>query len=433
MLTHNTHDFTVKTGIRAVWIREEWFTKRRKIMRKKRRAHLLARNKGLVLSFRMLIVSFAVPLPVIVLFWQDYGLSLSDVALLQLLFAVALTAFEVPSGYVADYFSRKATISVGSLLLFLGAVVYTQAGSFSGFLVAEMVLALGFSLISGADQALLYDSLKEIKRSGSYISAWSRITACEHVAAAVGTFLGGFIAVSGFRNAFYVTAGLFLLQFLLSLFIVEPKREKTVAEHGHLNEIIKVSREQVLHNSKVMWLFIFAALATGLLQPVLWWYQPYLLQAGVSVKYFGAVFVGFGLIAAFMSARAKRIEELLGLRGALMASFLLIGSSFLLLGSVFGVWSFAFIYLHQAARGLYPVLISAHVNHEIPSHHRATVMSLLSMAQRIAYIAVLMPSGWVADKYGVTSGFVLFGVVVLLLGVLWLRKMPQSVVAKSNV
>ena len=50
------------------------------------------------------------PVPTIVLFWQRYGMSLTDIMVLQALFAFAMVVLEIPSGYLADIVGRRKTL-----------------------------------------------------------------------------------------------------------------------------------------------------------------------------------------------------------------------------------------------------------------------------------------------------------------------------------
>jgi len=109
-------------------------------------------------------------MPIIVLFYQENGLSMQNVLTLKAFYSVAVVIMEIPSGYFADIWGRKKTLILGSVLGCLGFVVYGFSSDFYGFLLAELILGVGSSFISGADSALLYDSLLQDKKEGTYLS-----------------------------------------------------------------------------------------------------------------------------------------------------------------------------------------------------------------------------------------------------------------------
>ena len=107
---------------------------------------------------------FIVLIPVIVLFYQENGLTLQEIFILQAFFSLIIVVFEIPSGYFGDVMSRKYSLLTGSILAFLGYLVYSISYGFWGFLGAEFLLGLGASFISGSDSAMLYDSLVELEK-----------------------------------------------------------------------------------------------------------------------------------------------------------------------------------------------------------------------------------------------------------------------------
>ncbi|MEA3378974.1 MAG: MFS transporter [Nanoarchaeota archaeon] len=102
---------------------------------------------------------FMLIMPIIVLFFQENGLSIKEVLLLQSFFSIGIILFEIPSGYFSDVIGRKTTIIFGCILEFIGFSVYSFSYGFIGFLIAELILGLGSSFLSGTDSAIIYDGL----------------------------------------------------------------------------------------------------------------------------------------------------------------------------------------------------------------------------------------------------------------------------------
>ena len=62
------------------------------------------------------------------------------------------------SDYLADLFGRKHTLLAGAAFCGVGHSLLLVADGFWGLAVFEVALAIGHSLVSGADIALLYDT-----------------------------------------------------------------------------------------------------------------------------------------------------------------------------------------------------------------------------------------------------------------------------------
>ena len=92
-------------------------------------------------------------MPIVVLFYEDNGLEMRHVFILQAIYSVSIVALEIPSGFLADAMGRRKTIIIGTVLGTLGFATYSFSYGFVGFLIAEIILGIGQSLISGADSA----------------------------------------------------------------------------------------------------------------------------------------------------------------------------------------------------------------------------------------------------------------------------------------
>ena len=93
-------------------------------------------------------------IPIIVIYYQHHGLTMADVMWLQAIFAITMIVIEIPSGYFSDVLGRRRTMIIGAAMHTLGWTAYAFADSFTGFLVAELLLGVGAAFISGTDSAM---------------------------------------------------------------------------------------------------------------------------------------------------------------------------------------------------------------------------------------------------------------------------------------
>jgi len=133
-------------------------------------------------------------MPIVVLFYQDNGLSMSQIFLLKSIYSIAMVATELPSGYLADVWGCRRTILFGAFLGIIGIIIYSISSDFASFAIAEVILGIGFSFVSGADSAMLYDSLKAQNRESEYIKFEGRITSAGNFAEALAGVAGGLLA-----------------------------------------------------------------------------------------------------------------------------------------------------------------------------------------------------------------------------------------------
>ena len=100
--------------------------------------------------------------------FADAGLSTSQISVLFAIWSVVSFAFEVPSGALADAWSRRGLYAVGELLTAAGYALWLIWPSFPGFALGFVLWGLGGALGSGALEALLYDGLDADGRAGDY-------------------------------------------------------------------------------------------------------------------------------------------------------------------------------------------------------------------------------------------------------------------------
>ena len=93
--------------------------------------------------------------PVMVLFWQDNGLSLTEIMVLQSIFSIFVVVLEIPTGYFADIYGRKKALVLASASSLIAMTVYSLGYLFFHFLIAEIFFAFSLSFTSGTITAFV--------------------------------------------------------------------------------------------------------------------------------------------------------------------------------------------------------------------------------------------------------------------------------------
>ena len=104
--------------------------------------------------------------PVFTILFLDFGLTVSQFAILNAVWAASIVLLEVPSGALADTIGRR------NLLVFAGAIMIVEIAIlcflplhvpgilFPAFIVNRILSGAAEAAASGADEAIAYDSLK---------------------------------------------------------------------------------------------------------------------------------------------------------------------------------------------------------------------------------------------------------------------------------
>ena len=355
--------------------------------------------------------------PVIVIFWQSNGLSLTQVMVLQSLFSLIIVALDVPTGYLADVFGRKRSILVADIFLVLGIAVYSVGHDFWVFLIAETLFGLSASLSSGACSALVYDSLLAIGDSDQYKQLWGNILFFQMIALAVSGIFGGLLAGHDVRWALYASIPFFACMIPVALSLYEPPAmDQSPHRKGHVHALFGILHFAANHPT-LRWLIIYAGAIYALNSSILWLYQPYFAKTGVSIVYYGAIFACFQIVAAFSSRYAHKIEAFLGMKTTISLIPFLIGIGYILMGNIIFIASFVFCFIGQFVRGIYTPILEDVVHGFTTSDMRATILSLQSTTGRLLYALVIPVVGWMADAYTITQAITALGITTLIIGV----------------
>ena len=89
------------------------------------------------------------------------GLSALQLVLIGTMLEVSTFLFEVPTGIVADVYSRRLSIVIGYVLIGLGFLIEGFFPAFRPILLAQVVWGLGYTFTSGAKQAWITDEIGE--------------------------------------------------------------------------------------------------------------------------------------------------------------------------------------------------------------------------------------------------------------------------------
>ena len=354
-------------------------------------------------------------MPVIVLFFQDQGLSLQEIMILQACYSLSLGITEIPSGYAADTLGRRKTLILGCILAFVGFSIFSISYDFWWFLIAQIFLGLGNSFISGADTALLYDSLLEVNEEGRFLKYEGRSVSIGNFAEAGAGILGGFLAALSFRYPAYAQVVVAVITIPLAMALVEPKTQKKRLERSwqSILYVVKFS----LKESKILRTYIIysAIMGIGTLM-MAWLAQPFLKDIGVGMKNYGVIWALLNVLVGTIAFLAYKIDRKL----SPINSMLMIGVTsvlgYVLIAQNMNYWGLAVLFIFYANRGYATPLLRNYINRHTESNIRATVMSIRSFIIRTTFAVIAPFIGWVADHQGLSSAMMAMSIIIAVVG-----------------
>lgn len=376
----------------------------------------MKRNIRLLYIFQI-VRNFALFIPIIVPFYQENGLSQTDIYVLQSLFAITIVLFEIPTGYFADYVGRKQSLLVGALLSTMGFILYGMAYGFLPILFAEIMLGIGYSFLSGADIAMAYESYASEGQEEQYLGFASRSNSFTGISEGVASIIGGLLALISLRTPIVIEAAIYALTIPLALFLTEPQRIKSVA-HNPFMDILRITKYALHGHKEIKWLIFYGAIVATLTHTAVWITQPYYQLVGIPIGWFGVLWAAQLFAMGVFAHNAERYEKWLGKRFALF-SFPIIGCiSYVILGLFPSALALPVILGFYFVRGVHIPILHHYVNSVVTSDIRATVLSVKNLAQKFIYSVFGPMIGVVVDAYSLQTGLlfsaVLYGTLSLI-------------------
>jgi MFS family permease len=354
---------------------------------------------------------------IIVPFYLDWGgITFSQALIINAWFQLCVFFLEIPTGTVADFFGRKTSMILSSFVCAAALLVYTSYPSFFVFMIGEFLFAIGFTLMSGADEALVYDTLKEIGRESESKKIYSRMESIKLGGITVSAIIGSVIAkYLGLRAPMLLQTIPLCIAGFIGFSLKEPKVSDKTEQKIPYTKVLTGGIKYFFKNKILKILALDMIFVNALAWVIIWFYQPILMHLGVDIAYFGSIHAMMSFAQIIIISNFIRLEKILGSKKRLLfiGSFIT-GVSFIALGLSRTVAVVIIFIIFGAAFGLnrLPLFIS-YMNKYIPSDKRATVLSTTSMLNRLA-IAVVNPiAGFIGD-FSIHLSIALLGGAILI-------------------
>ncbi len=306
--------------------------------------------------------------------------------------------FEVPTGVVADMYSRRLSVIIGYVMIGVGFLVEGLLPFFATILLAQVIWGIGYTFTSGATEAWLSDEIGEANAGRAFMRAAQVVQLTTLVGIAASVVLGNDrvnlpIIVGG---GGFIALGIFLTLFMPEKhFVPAPREERNSFQqmwHTFRGGLAMVKRRPMLSTILGIGLF-YGMYSEGFDR--LW--TPFLLTLafpvfdGVTmVTWFGILRAGAILLGIAATEVARRrvdtnsepsvrraLFAISALRVVTLAAFAL---SFNFAMAVAAYWAFSL--LRQAKNPLY----TTWVNQKLDPQVRATVISMSSQVDAFGQI-----------------------------------------------
>jgi MFS family permease len=353
--------------------------------------------------------------PIEKLFMTQIGFDAAAVGAMAAAYAAVVPLLEVPSGILADRWSRRWVMILGCVALMASSLIGGLSHHVITYIIGAMVLGAYFAFSSGTVDSIVYDAVVEETGSNELYETWiGRVRAVESAAFVLSALAGGVLAqYTSTRLTYFVTVPLVGLAIIGFLRFDEPRLHQA-AERLTLRRHIALTFRTMITQPAVLRVLLLAATA-GLLSSAIFEFGPLWLVALAAPAvlygpYWAALTSTLGIGGLVVSK--LRLERRLMLVLVIIVSL----ATALLLS-----WthSLVVVVIAQVVLALILTIVGIHASqllHDaVPSSIRAGVSSGAGTMTWVLFLPFSLVFGWVARENGVNrSGFMMAGVVLLL-------------------
>ncbi|MBD8591349.1 MULTISPECIES: MFS transporter [Peribacillus] len=309
------------------------------------------------------------------IYFTHLGFSLLQIAVLQAILNATQFLSEIPTGLISDKYGRKVSLIVARLFIICYMLGFMFFDSFYLIAIAQVFYGVGLTCISGADQSLLYDTLKDNKLEKNYSKIIGRYFAIVIAALAISMSIGGFLQELSWSTVYLFGVICQSIALVITLNLKESstyntnKTRKVSDLIGEIKLFLKLNPNLRLY---LIGIGIFYAIGS-----VYYMYNQVLFnQMGIPAYIISLLFGIDSIIAAVASLNAYKLENKFTAR--IVFSFCLNATvvMFLLLFTETNFWVlFGFFGVSLIYNTLEPIASNV-LNLEVSSEKRNTMLSM---------------------------------------------------------
>jgi len=355
------------------------------------------------------------------LFAVFQGISLAQVAFAQAFYSITIILMEVPTGVIADRYSRKLSMALGYIMSAIGIVALIINSSVFTLYLMRFFQSTGSALVRGADEALLYEASQE--EGKEYKKASSIVNSNGIFGLAVSGLIAGLVfqryQSKSFVPLLIATAIIQVLTAALVMTIREGKvtleEKKIIAKDTKVFDMLTDTIKIMKNNSTILALTAFGFLAACNEYFLYQTYGPYLKSFNVSNFWVGTVF-SIGLLLNFLIVRnIYKAEKYFTLEKLLAGAKLLAAVCYLSIGLVtHSVLLPLFVVLAIGVFNIERPVVSDFANQELDNKLRATVLSGMSLISRISKAALTIVAGIIISNHTLSTAYMLMAAYLVI-------------------
>jgi MFS family permease len=361
--------------------------------------------------------------PVEKLFMAELGFTPQAVGLMAAAYAGIVPMLEIPSGILADRWSRRGVLLVGNVGMLLSVLIGAVSVNVITYIAAALLLGVYFAMRSGTFEAIVYDTvLEEDGDSDRFESILGRIRMLESASLVTGALGGGALAaVTAPRVTYLATLPFVAASTLLLIAFREPRLHELAAPRP-LRQHVAVTFGVLRRDRRLLPVAALLVLTSVLTQAIFEFGPLWLVEGGAGAGAFGPTWAALMASLGFGGALAGRLRPDRPLAVVALGAMLVGSATTLLLSHDVVVVTAAQVTAATLSVVL-GIVLTRQLHDAVPSDVRSGVASGVGAATWATFLPFALGFGAASERWGVrAAGWLLVAAAAGITGLLALTR-----------
>lgn len=356
--------------------------------------------------------------PVYSLMFVERGLSPLQISILLMVWAGTSFILEVPSGVIADKYSRKNILVFSQLVRIIGYMFWVLVPNFLGFLIGFILWGIKSAFTSGTLESFIFDELKACNLEGQYAKVLGRVQSLSYLA----ILFSGIGASLSINYGYSVILWISIISLLIStvaVYLIPSTKAVASTEEAEHFTLLHRGLNLSFKNVSLLQIIIFVSLVQALFGSLDEYLSIFASEAGLIKSGLGIFFALYGLVQVVAAAIAYKIEQR---SDAFFQFLILVNGLLLLIASYFyQVPSLALLLILSFLFKLVDVVMQSRLQHQVKDESvRATIISVKGFFVELVTMGLYLAIGSVSKYYGYQKAFISVGYMICLIGIVYL-------------
>ena len=359
---------------------------------------------------------------VLLLYCLKIGLSLAEFGTIQSAYFLVKMLAEIPTGILADRFSKKKILGLGALISSVSSFFLFLAPNFfisPNFYVILLLFSLdslGGALNSGTDQAMLFEYLKTKKTEDKFIKILGNTQIIGLIVLALSTAVGGKIFSFSFSTVFLLQFIFYLLAAINILFFKRSTDVSVKAEKSSNTIItqIRISISELQTKRMLAIIIVFLTLFEFYVNSLVTFIPGSLFAIGFNETAIAVIIGSITLVGVVGSYLSRYLKHISIQQFLIIFSLLFVTTSVLIATNNKVMVLLGFTVINLLLDAAYPY-ISDMINKSVKESVRTTILSFSNSLIGVVSLIFYPLIGWLIDKFDYSLSFLSTGIIIFVI------------------